>query len=295
MKYAVMKYGICFNLGDNIQSIAAEAFLPRIDLKIDRDKLRETAIGEKTVLIMNGWFAQAPQNSFPPHPDIVPVFFGFHVTPDCCAHILSGESRAYLKKHEPIGCRDRTTCELLEQRGVKAFYSRCVTLTFPRRTAFPQDGIIFMVDAEGIPLPSSLREKACYVSHSVDSKLPDQTKDAYARALLAAYRDHARLVITTKIHCAMPCIAMGIPVLYFGNAQDSRIEVMKDLGLKVYPYNELGGRFGAKIFRYASRRYSGYRYKDVDWDPQPLDIRSIQEEVRANLRKRIEAAVTAAA
>ncbi|WP_395002724.1 hypothetical protein [uncultured Helicobacter sp.] len=38
------------------------------------------------------------------------------------------------------------------------------------------------------------------------------------QALLDRYATQARLVITTALHCASPCTAMGIPVLFL---QDS--------------------------------------------------------------------------
>lgn len=37
---------------------------------------------------------------------------------------------------------------------------------------------------------------------------------AAASALLKRYRDEAGLVITTALHCAQPCAALGIPVVF---------------------------------------------------------------------------------
>ncbi len=35
-----------------------------------------------------------------------------------------------------------------------------------------------------------------------------------AELLLAEYRKNAKLIITTALHCAQPCMAMGIPVVF---------------------------------------------------------------------------------
>ena len=60
MKYGLLKYDEnkrFFNVGDNIQSLAAKQFLPKVDEFLNREKLGEYKC-EKTKLIMNVkvWF-----------------------------------------------------------------------------------------------------------------------------------------------------------------------------------------------------------------------------------------------
>ena len=71
MKYASLKYNISMseneieetqshqkriksNIGDNIQSIATEQFLPIVDKRFNRDALNQVHENEKFLLIMNG-------------------------------------------------------------------------------------------------------------------------------------------------------------------------------------------------------------------------------------------------
>jgi hypothetical protein len=81
MKYALLVYSNSGNLGDEIQSIAARQFLPRVDVKIDRDRLSEFKApdGEAVLLIMNCWFGHQPEN-WPPPSSIVPLLISMHIS-----------------------------------------------------------------------------------------------------------------------------------------------------------------------------------------------------------------------
>ncbi len=56
---------------------------------------------------------------------------------------------------------------------------------------------------------------ADYVTHAVPERLfaDERAKFAYADGLLRRYA-RARLCVTTRIHCALPCLAMGTPVVF---------------------------------------------------------------------------------
>lgn len=81
MKFACMEYRNNYNLGDQIQSLAAAEFLPEISRWIDRDTLSLENLDEPHLLIMQGWFSMTPETSFPPAKNIKPLFFGFHISP----------------------------------------------------------------------------------------------------------------------------------------------------------------------------------------------------------------------
>ena len=130
MIYGLLKYEEnkrSFNVGDNIQSLAAKQFLPKVDLYISREKLANYK-GEKMMLIMNGWFTHNVHNWIPSE-DIIPLFVSFHVNNTAAPGMLSEEGIEYLKKHQPIGCRDQFTVDLLNSEGIKAFFTGCLTLT----------------------------------------------------------------------------------------------------------------------------------------------------------------------
>lgn len=274
------------NLGDDIQSIAAKRLLPRVDGGISREKLRQPT--EPGVLSMNGYFLGGCE--WPPAPELTPIFFAFHVTPGSVARVCSPEGIAYLKKHEPIGCRDRGTMEILQRHGVEAFYSKCVTLTLPRRECEPENGRIYMVGlskgAESA-VPRSIRRRAVVVDQA-KLRLPDLTpglKEEISQHLLDTYSRTASLVITSKIHCAMPCIAMGIPVVFLYDKEkldDYRVGIIKDL-IGIQYVGE------SKLDRLFLNRLRGLK---VDWSPKPLEFEGEKQVIREGYLSAFERAVS---
>ena len=133
MKHGLMYYlslgGNNKNIGDYIQSIAADQFMHATEL-VEREHLHEYR-GEKMKVILNGWFMHYPEN-FSPSEDIVPLFISFHLRPRMADLLLTPATVAYMKAHGPVGCRDKTTVALLEKKGVPAYFSSCLTLTLGR-------------------------------------------------------------------------------------------------------------------------------------------------------------------
>jgi len=248
MKACSMKYShSSMNLGDTIQSLAAEQFLPRVDVRIERDELNCVPRDETYLVIMNGFFEPAPGN-WPPSDSVCPVFFGFHMADKENVHdaMLSDESIRYFRCHQPIGCRDQITASLLREKGVDTYYSKCLTLTFPRRTSEPENGRIYIVDADEAPVSRQLAVQAIRLSHDVPHWLSDEQKRRLAQDRLDLYRTTASMVITTKLHCALPCIAMGIPVIFFGDPDEYRVSIIKDMGV---PIHELPGKIIRRRYR----------------------------------------------
>lgn len=91
IKYAGFNYNGLNNLGDQIQSIAAEKFIPKISKRFNRDSLSKVLSNDKHLIIMNGWFTHQPQRCFPPSDSIFPIFWGFHISNwnDSWDHFLS--------------------------------------------------------------------------------------------------------------------------------------------------------------------------------------------------------------
>ena len=130
-KTAIITYPNSNNLGDYIQKIASKQFLNEDIIEIDRDNLNNYS-GEKIKLILNGWFMEKPKN-WPPSDNIIPFFISFHINPSIKSFILNTNGIEYLKKHEPIGCRDLYTKSILEEKGIKAYFSGCLTLALNRK------------------------------------------------------------------------------------------------------------------------------------------------------------------
>jgi hypothetical protein len=148
MKYASFRYDLSSNLGDEIQTLATERHLPKVDTRIDRDSLASFEADEVYIVVFQGWFTWKPQLCFPPSRWIAPAFVGFHLSdlPGVAAHILSPDGGAYLNQPEPTGCRDAATRMKLEQAGIAAYSSDGLSLWFGRREFVPKRGRVFVVD-----------------------------------------------------------------------------------------------------------------------------------------------------
>ena len=265
------------NVGDDIQTLAANQHLPSIDDSIDRDEVHLRAAGApRTALIMNGWFSGDP-NGWPPSPSIHPIFVGFHAIesfrPVLRRHI------DYLRRFAPIGCRDQGTAEFLRKEGVDAETTYCLTLTFPTREPI-DGGKVFLVDAQEISIPKALAKNAVKVTHRI-APVGHEGSMAYAQKLLDLYRREAKLVVTTRLHAALPCIAMGIPVVYFGSDADERTSIIRDVGSPIY--DRLMHR------KSAARGAVGKLLNTVDWEPAPLDVSAVKLSLANAVADRIAA------
>lgn len=248
-RYGLLNYMPAFgkqNLGDFIQSLAAKQFLPHVDEYVNREKLSEYQ-GAPIKMIMNGWYMMHPEN-WPPAEQINPLFVAMHINYSVEDEMLSEKSINYLKRHAPIGCRDLHTCEILKQAGVDAYFSGCLTLTLGKKykRVKKDNGEILFVNVleelitwrEIISRPRSflrlikdgklmnwLNKKN--IMHRIfdtdllenavfyDPMLPDGYNDYYKIADDYLNRlASARFVVTSKIHTALPCLGMGVPVIF---------------------------------------------------------------------------------
>ena len=257
------------NIGDYIQSLAAEQYLPQIDRFVNREHLNE--VQDRTIkLIMNGWFTHHPEN-WPPSESIDPLFVAFHINAAHADKILTPQSIEYLKMHEPIGCRDKYTTDRLLKEGLNAYFSGCLTLTLDKKYRIEdkyRSEKIYIVDPlfnlysfreaftslrflgayliKGRFLQSSKRayilrhiisndilKKASYRHHMLKpNNLSEDKRFEIAKNLLTEYA-HSRCVITSRIHCALPCLALGTPVIFIDSFTDdsnvSRLDGLRDL------------------------------------------------------------------
>jgi hypothetical protein len=275
-----------YNLGDNVQSLAALQYLPRVDSFINREAMADFN-GPETRLILNGWFTHKPSN-WVPSPAIKPLFISFHLNSSAVDRMLSEKGISYLKKHGPIGCRDRHTVRTLEARGIPAYFSGCLTLTLDGyRNPAPAREKCYIVDPlfnfpdfadlfgtpihmarqlkRGNPGRAFKKQKllrqifdpdfyrsALKKKHVLPIKSENEVnKVEAAESYLRDYAD-ARLVVTSRIHCALPCLAMGVPVIFI-NAFDDFVDTCRFDGLlelfnriDIAPDGTMTNNFGLK-------------------------------------------------
>lgn len=221
-KFGVM-YASTGNLGDLVQTLAQIEALKKIAITdyifVDREKLASYS-GEPINLLMSGWYTHN-LSQFPPNSNINPIFISIHINQE---KIIRSNYKFFLK-HEPIGCRDESTVKLFKQYGIKAYLTKCLTLVFDQYDK-ARSGTYF-VDVFNPPyyipslpkkflnsLPTKFEKE---ISHEV-SPTPIKPENLQAklqktRELLEIYKK-ADLIVTTRLHCALPCRAFGTPVIF---------------------------------------------------------------------------------
>jgi polysaccharide pyruvyl transferase len=291
-RYAALCYRPGRNLGDEIQTLAVEQFLPRIDARLDRDSLSSATVAEPHIVVMNGWFAEDPEGSWPPADGIVPVFVGLHIADKARHQFTTARSIEYLKAHAPIGCRDDGTREFLEALGVPAETTLCLSLTFPTRgPELPENGVVVIVDGEKIPIPDAIRRDAIEVTHETQAFLSPEGKRQVARELLDLYRTRASLVITSRLHCALPCVAMGIPVMYFGDRRDPRLGPLKAVGVEIHRLPRRPPVWRRWRARWPFRPlWIWWAGRKISWSPAPVDVADVKARLEGEVRRRIDVA-----
>lgn len=233
-----MKYGVLFNrrtenIGDDIQSYAQMRFLPQIDYVIDRERLDTFSCEEKVAVIMNAWYMYNKSN-WPPSASIYPLLLSMHIAEDDYFGIgtkfLDGLGGDYLRNHGPVGARDESTLNLLQKKEIESYWSGCMTLTIEQFPNISKDGNVCFVDLD--EEISNFLEKEysdisiVYLSHIVEYINDEKTfEDRIERVkkLLKRYQA-ASYVVTSRLHCALPCLALGTPVvLVYKEEYDSRM------------------------------------------------------------------------
>lgn len=287
MKYKLLSVnnGPIQNIGDYIQALASSQFLPSVDGFINREKLN-LYDGEECAVIMNGWYMHNPK-AWPPSDLIIPHFVAFHL--NSSAHeMLSPQGIQYLKRYEPIGCRDERTAILLRDHGINSYFSACMTLTLGEKyksnikteniyfvdpffrinkkigkllkyitlCVFNYSDVIFFknhVSHEGHSFIHRLIEGAAFLdiySKHFDMKVlknatyicqqssdyckkfqTDYDKLREAERLVKLYAS-AKYVITSRIHCALPCLGLGTPVVFTEDALQAEISSCRFGGLR---------------------------------------------------------------
>lgn len=242
------------NIGDDMQSLAARLFLPPGARTFDRDDSHAEERRGECFVIANGWLMHPVRGRYhiPFHEDVVPFFISVHICPEF-RRAFPPAAVEYLKRHEPIGCRDRSTLEFLKSRGIDAYWTGCLTMVLGEMFSDPQperQGIV-LVEPHGA-VPPEIGDSAITREHHISNEVRRSlsARFAHAERLLRLYRS-ARLVVTSRLHCALPAIAGGTPVV-------------------IVHHNPGDPRFGA--LEGLARVYSPT--ETIDWNPAPIDIRA---------------------
>lgn len=272
------------NIGDYIQALASAQFVGKDSVFIEREKIDEYE-GDEVIMIMNGWFMHHPEHWIP-SPYIHPLFVAFHLNDLADKELLADKSISYLKRFEPIGCRDKKTVRKLQTHGVNAYFSGCMTLTLGYKyQSEEKDGKVYITDPI-ISIKNTKEKVICLLKSLINfqaiyclykkeflsdykrssrwiriskfflvySKLFDkkllqeatyitQESEFYhkyetsqelldaAESLVKSYAK-ASCVITSRIHCALPCLGVETPVIYIYNDMQDEVSSCRLDGLK---------------------------------------------------------------
>lgn len=286
-----MKYGYMFyrkplivnmktrpvNLGDPIQSYAVKCLyremgiaeediipVPRYDLS--------NYNGEECICVINtasNYEELAYDSHFmPPSDKIHAIPMSLHIHRE-----LFDEELAYYKLCGRVGCRDVSTMNYLRGLGVNAYLSGCLTATLPRRSediAHKADKIYFIDVPKDVMeiMPLDIKKKGIVLSNIVRFTNPGKSnriseEDAFQEHIKAEERiellkNTAKLVVTSKLHVASPCMAMGIPV--------------------ILAKNYFGDRFG--FIDRLLPTYTPEHYEEINWNPDPVDYEDEKEKIK---------------
>lgn len=244
-KKAFLSYPKSNNLGDYIQSIATKEIIGEDSIGLDRENLH-IYNGPNVYLIMNGWFMQNSKN-WPPSDKITPFFISFHINPIAKDNLLSNKGLEYFQKHEPIGCRDMYTQNLLQKKGINSYFSGCLTLTLRnKKKDFKKEGVLIIGALDRMKPKIDLKNlfnelikypykffkynrskkrlddfilskgfsKVTYKSQIIDLyKNVDKQRNLLANEQLNLIAK-SKLVITSRLHVALPAIAYGTKVIF---------------------------------------------------------------------------------
>ena len=270
MEIGVLGFSKSRNIGDYIQTKAVVDILNKQNIKIlEREKLKNYN-GPPIKTIINGWFMENPKN-WPPNNNINPLFISFHINPSIVKTFINHQSLEYFKKHEPIGCRDYYTRDLLVKNGINAYFSSCVTLGIEREKYLKRQtpGGVLVIGAFDRLKPyldyksplKFLLSLIKYPLRILNYKIKLQKFNrhlykqkfeikSYSQITKNSINSHSEgialaeemlnkiaesdIIITSRIHAALPALAMGLKVIFIDEGLDHTNHKMRLSGLKNY-------------------------------------------------------------
>ena len=274
--YGLMIYNYHYyqNIGDYIQSLAALQYLPKNckPYLVDRNRIQYYN-GPNVKLIMNSWNKIVGGTKYISD-KINPIFLSYHINkPKILPRIYLQD----LENYAPIGCRDTHTRDKLIKYGIKAYFSSCLTTTldidYAAKKRERTNDIIFTDFKFGFYSQADdyIRSLKSYnfnnitnITHYFKKKLSEIGRFKLAKKLLDKYA-RAKLVITTRLHVSLPCLALNTPVILVNKKFDIRFsglyKFLNTIGRNEENKFEIKVNVDNKGFVYNSKEYLKYSIK----------------------------------
>ena len=271
MKIGVIGYLNTKNIGDYIQTLSVIKLINRDYKILDRESLNIYQEKPRKVII-NGWFMENPYN-FPPSENLNPFFISFHISPSASKQMLNNRTINYLKKYEPIGCRDVYTQTLLEKYQLKTFLSSCVTLTLNKKdfinSSYSENRALiigafdrlkpnietnkgfYKMLISAVKSPYKLLNyqtktllfnrwlkkqnlKLDFANQIVNNKISSHIEGIKLAEEVLQKIANSDYVITSRIHSALPAVAMGKKVIFINEGLDNVNHSARLVGLESF-------------------------------------------------------------
>lgn len=263
-EFGCLTYGTSINLGDEIQSLAAINQIKKhgghISYYIDRDlgtilPANENDIkppASKIICLYNCW-VDGSYCKWPPGDRVIPLFISIHINEvgkdltyqrldqyrlEVPRSLADPSFDSYYSRFSPIYTRDEHTEQKLSSVGAK--FLGCLTMTLENDMQGDRDGI-YIVDVESSlygKIPDHIIGSAQRLTHVSYTKGITQ-RLGEAQDLLDRYK-RAKLVITSRLHCILPCLAFDTPVILMLSTwqNDPRFEGLSQL-MTIYDRDEI--------------------------------------------------------
>lgn len=216
-RVAVVKVG---NSGDELQSFPGLQFLPYLSDFVDRDfGLPESRAQH---LFANAWWGYP--SLFPPPPNMSAALFSVHMSGRFQTTVVPNNLdyfRRYTSHVGPIGARDSPTLAFLESLGLPTYQSSCFTqMLRPHGNNYKDTkqnrDLIMLVDVDPELLPPDVANRGQVYMANVNKSVVNEREARlqHAQGLYYRYSNEAKVVITSRIHSALPASVNGVPVIF---------------------------------------------------------------------------------
>jgi len=228
LNLAVLGYAFTQNIGDPVQAHALMELLGTKEVEIvDRDRVSDFSPKDETRLIANGWLMgnadfleikdQVYLQGISVHISGWPYF-------GRTRQLLSSEATEThflreFRKAGVVGARDLHTLGELRKNHIPSYFSGCLTLAFDERE-FHKEIDVLCIDVEPDVVDHIQKNLRRQVEVSTNA-LPigsqrfmsvqqiSDVSEAYLEQISSA-----TVVITSRLHAALPAISQGVPVIF---------------------------------------------------------------------------------
>jgi hypothetical protein len=178
---------------------------------IDRDNLSGAdAKGcKKVVTICNGWwmseYKYAGRFDFPPPTWMHPLYVSVHIGD---TRMMTPVTITHFKDYQPIGCRDKSTVQMLEAFGISSYFSGCLTMILNLNDALL--GFTPTLDYSDthvfVDMPVQLKGSDLSCKVTQEGKFDQHPKWIHHAVQHTYNLFHAKSVTTHRLHVWLPLL-----------------------------------------------------------------------------------------